>query len=127
MDFDLSQYTEGLSKRIVRSALTPALWLCCFGPACWVAVYAFSFRPALERLCLPLGIFGGVLFVPTLFGFFYFAFKHPDKLQSEEYRLRQQALAILKKGAARRTVDAAAIVAIANPSLEEAGKPEGEQ
>jgi len=38
--------------------MTPALWLCCFGVACWIAAYLFSFRPALEGLCIPLGIAG---------------------------------------------------------------------
>ena len=51
MEFDvLSQYANGLVRRIVRSALTPALWLCFFAPVCWGTAYFFSFRPALEAL-----------------------------------------------------------------------------
>ena len=125
MEFDfLSQYAQGLAKRIVRSALTPALWLCCSSLIPFAAAYFFSDRPALQPLCIPLGIMGCALFVPGIVGFFYLLFKNPGKLQSEEFLLRQQALAIIKKGASSRIVDAEAMATIVKSAFEEADKSE---
>jgi hypothetical protein len=127
MEFDLlSHYAQGLAKHIVRSALTPALWLCCSALIPFAAAYFFSDRPALQPLCIPLGILGGALFIPGIAGFFYLLFKNPSKLQSEEFLLRQQALAIIKKGAPSRKVDAEAIATIVMPAFEEADKTEQE-
>jgi hypothetical protein len=45
----------------------------------------------------------------------YFALKKPDKLQSEEYQLRQFALTIMKKNAPLQVVDPESVARIANP------------
>lgn len=79
----LEQYSRALAKRIVRSAMTPALWLCCFGVACWIAAYLFSFRAALVPLCIPLAIAGTLPLFLACWAYVYFALKKPDKLQSE--------------------------------------------
>lgn len=124
-EFDvLSEYASGLVRRIVRSALTPALWLCCFAPVCWGFSYIFSFRPRLEPLCIPLGVLGCVLVVPAIWGFVYFALKKPDKLQSEEYQLRQQVLAIIKKSAPEKIVDPGAMSGIVRPPVSPEPKDE---
>jgi hypothetical protein len=114
----LGEYAQGLAKRIVRSAMTPALWLCCFGVACWIAAYLFSFRPVLEPLCIPLAVAGIAPLGLACWAYVYFALKKPDKLQSEEYQLRQLALTIMKKSAPAQVVDPASIARVANP-LEE--------
>lgn len=125
MEVDLlGQYTRELAKRIVRSAMTSALWLCCFGVACWIAAYLFSFRPALEGLCIPLGIAGMVPLALACWAYVYFALKKPDKLQSEEYQLRQFALTIIKKSAPLRIVDPASVAKIVNPADARSGSTE---
>lgn len=116
MEVDLlGQYSRELAKRIVRSAMTPALWLCCFGVACWIAAYLFSFRPVLEPLCVPLAIAGMAPLALACWAYVYFALKKPDKLQSEEYQLRQMALTIIKKSAPLQVVDPANVARIVNP------------
>jgi hypothetical protein len=125
MEFDvLSQYANGLVRRIVRSALTPALWLCFFAPVCWGTAYFFSFRPALEALCIPLGLLGFALVLPAIWGFVYFALKKPDKLRPEEYQLRQQVLAIIKRSAPEKIVDPGAISGIMRPLVSPEPKDE---
>jgi hypothetical protein len=111
----LGEYTQGLAKRIVRSAMTPALWLCCFGVTCWIAAYLFSFRPVLEPLCIPLALAGMAPLALACWAYVYFALKKPDKLQSEEYQLRQFALTIMKKNAPLQVVDPESVARIANP------------
>jgi hypothetical protein len=114
----LGEYTQGLAKRIVRSAMTSALWLCCFGVACWIAAYLFSFRPVLEPLCIPLGIAGFVPLALACWAYVYFALNKADKLQSEEYQLKSQALTIITKSAAPQTVDPSTVAGIVNPAIE---------
>lgn len=120
----LGEYTQGLAKRIVRSAMTSALWLCCFGVACWIAAYFFSFRPVLEPLCIPLALAGMAPLVLACWAYVYFALKKPDKLQSEEYQLRQLALTIMKKSAPAQVVDPASVARVVNPIEERTGSAE---
>jgi hypothetical protein len=47
----------------------------------------------------------------------YFAFRRPEKLQSEEYQLRQQTLNIIEEKGGRITVDKVSLEEIANPPL----------
>lgn len=125
MEVDLlGQYSRELAKRIVRSAMTPALWLCCFGVACWIAAYLFSFRPVLEPLCIPLAIAGMAPLALACWAYVYFALKKPDKLQSEEYQLRQMALTIIKKSAPLQVVDPASVARVVNPVDERIGATE---
>jgi membrane protein implicated in regulation of membrane protease activity len=117
----LGEYTQGLAKRIVRSAMTPALWLCCFGVACWIAAHLFSFRPVLEPLCIPLALAGMAPLALACWAYVHFALKKPDRLQSEEYQLRQLALTIMRKSAPVQVVDPASIARVVNPIEERTG------
>ena len=78
--------------RVVRTAVNPLLWLVglvtplSLGAAAligesWMAVALFVLA------CLP------VIF--TIAAYFWYMFRDPDRLQSEEYRLRQVALQLL--------------------------------
>lgn len=104
--------------------MTPALWLCCFGVACWIAAYLFSFRPVLEPMCVPLAVAGMVPMALACWAYVYFALKKPDKLQSEEYQLRQLALTIIKKSAPLQVVDPAGLARVVNPVHERHGAAE---
>ncbi len=81
-----------------------------------MAAYLFSYRPALEPLCIPLAILGGLPVLLACWAYVYFAVKKPDKLQSEEYQLRQLALTIMKKNAPLQVVDPASVAKIADPA-----------
>jgi hypothetical protein len=75
--------------------------------------YAFDKSESLRPFCLFLVV--GALSVPavTLLMAIYLAVFRPEKLQSEDYQLRQQAL--LMMGRVPQPVDPKNIVAIANP------------
>lgn len=128
MDPDLlGHYTRALATRIVRSAMTPALWLCCFGVACWLAAYLFSFRPTLEPLCVPLAVLGGLPVLLACWAYVYFALKKPDKLQSEEFQIRHLALTIMKKSSPLQYIDPESVAKIVNPADPGAGSGEEER
>jgi hypothetical protein len=80
----------------------------------WVAIVLFSFA--------------GLLFLIATFGYFYFTFKNPDYLRSEQYHLRKQSLEILGDKDKLLPIDAQNIVHITNPytSLLEEGQNETE-
>lgn len=46
-----------------------------------------------------------------------FAIKSPEKLQSEDFQLRQQSLQILQGAQGGQILDAQALIAITNPAL----------
>jgi len=131
VEFDiLSQYANGLVRRIVRSALTPALWLCCFCTRLLGNCLFLQVRPALEPLCIPLGVLGLALVLPAIWGFVYFALKKPDKLRSEEYHsgcrywLSSRGVHRKKRSAPEKIVDPGAISAIMNLPVSPALKDE---
>jgi ABC-type bacteriocin/lantibiotic exporter with double-glycine peptidase domain len=99
----------GLSRvdtiRVVRTALNPLLWLVGLTtPAAFIL--AALIGDQFIRLIL-LG-FAAIPVVATLVAYVIFMFRDPDRLQSEEYRIRQRALQILyKKGGSTEIVDVA--------------------
>lgn len=72
-----------------------------FGEYQWVTITLFSFA--------------GLLFIIATFGYFYFTFKNPDYLRSEEYHLKKQSLEILGDKDKLLPFDAKNIVEISNP------------
>ena len=88
----------------VRNAMNPLLWLSSIAPAiCWIAAYVFRDDPVLRYALASLGA------VPILASvvayFLYLAFDR-DRLQSEEFILRQHALKMVyRKGADPRADD----------------------
>jgi len=80
----------------VRSALNPFLWSFCWSLAFLGFAVAFRDDPLAKYGLLLLA---AVPMLVTMGIGCYFAFTTPDRLQSEEYHLRQQALQILyRKG-----------------------------
>ena len=88
----------GLSRvdtiRVVRTAINPLLWLVGL-----TTPIAFIFAAVIgdQMIRLALLCFAAVPVLVTLVAYLVFMFRDPDRLQSEEYRIRQQALRILYK------------------------------
>jgi hypothetical protein len=75
-------------KNVVDMPLFYGLWVLILG----VISSVFS---KFEWVPIVLFIFAGALFLLAIFGYFYFTFKNPDYLRSEEYHLRKKSLEIL--------------------------------
>jgi hypothetical protein len=103
----------GLSRidtiRVVRTAINPLLWLVGL-----TTPLAFILSAIVDdRLIRILLIcFAALPVIATLIAYVIFMFRDPDRLQSEEYRIRQRALRILyRKGGSADIVDVANQVA----------------
>jgi hypothetical protein len=96
----------------VKTAVNPLLWLVGLTtPLSVLAAVLIDDR--LVRLAL-LG-FAGIPIIVTLIAYFVFMFRDPDRLQSEEYRIRQRAIQLLYRiGGTAEIVD----VATQKPRLE---------
>jgi len=110
----LKHLAQDASARLrVRSALNPLLWLCgIVSPTCFA--FGLYFTGAIQIWLVLAGI------VPILFTCFvasYFTVKKPEKLQSEDYQLRKQALELIQQKGTRFSIEAASVEAIANPQL----------
>ncbi len=78
--------------RVVRTAVNPLLWLAGIGtPLAFVLALLAGdtwFRVALFAT-------GALLLAVTVVAYFILLFRDPDRLQSEEYRLRQRELTMI--------------------------------
>jgi hypothetical protein len=103
----------GLSRidtiRVVRTAINPLLWLVGLTtPLAFILAAIVDDR--LIRILLIC--FAAIPVIATLIAYVIFMFRDPDRLQSEEYRIRQRALQILyRKGGSADIVDVANQVA----------------
>jgi len=88
----------------VRSALNPFLWCFVFTVAFLFAAYFLRDDPVTKYGCLALAALP--LAVALGVGIF-FALKDPDRLQSEEYVIRQRELRIYEQGAGAKIVNPA--------------------
>ena len=107
--------TQTATERLtVRSALNPLLWLCgIVTPLLLAAAYFFSQSDILRVFCAPLVYVALGLVVLTALAGCYLVLFRPEKLQSEEYQLRQQALLLIQQSSAtRQAIDAANLVAL---------------
>ena len=110
--------------RVVRTAINPLLWLVGLTTPLAFILAAFS-GDQLTRLLLIC--FAAVPVIVTLVVYVIFMFRDPDRLQSEEYRIRQRALQILyKKGESADIVDVANQVARIETSATRANTGEKE-
>lgn len=109
---DWNRITEQFSKIKVKSVvdiplkyalliLTLALFSSIFSRYQWVTITLFSFA--------------GLLFIPAIFGYFYFSIKNPDYLRSEEFHIKKQSIELLGDKDNYLPVDTKNIVDIANP------------
>ncbi|HLL46221.1 MAG TPA: hypothetical protein VK399_05915 [Longimicrobiaceae bacterium] len=89
----------------------------CFG-------FAFLFEGTSQVALLVTGILPIAI---ACGGYVYFALKDPDKLQSEDYQLRKQALELIEERGSRIAVAATSVEAITNPLLRELGTGERDE
>ena len=91
--------------RVVRTAVNPLLWL--VGIVTPLALI-LSIVAGDSWIRLALFALAAAPVVVTILAYFVLVYRDPDRLQSEEYRLRQRALQMLyRKGASAEIVDAA--------------------
>lgn len=91
---------EASGRITVRSALNPMLWLC--GIITFPTLGAINWLP--QALQIPAFIFATLPVGAVIFGFIYFMFTNPDRLQSEDFQLRNRYMQIIQdKGGAEIT------------------------
>lgn len=100
----------------VRSALNPLLWLCAI---CTPLTFGlgFFFTGLAQVTLLAIGA------LPVLCAcgsYIYWMISSPDRLHSEDYQLRRQALQMIYEKGARTAVLASSVVAITNPNTAKA-------
>jgi hypothetical protein len=79
----------------VRKALNPLLWMAATAfPTSLLGAYFLRDVPYLKYLLVMLGAFP---VLATLVAYFILLFRDPDRLQSEEFVLRQQELTIYRR------------------------------
>jgi hypothetical protein len=76
----------------VRTVVNPLLWLVGLTLPCSVLAGVFVDDQLLKLVFLG---FAGISIVSTLVAYFIFMFRAPDRLQSEEYQLRQRELRMI--------------------------------
>jgi hypothetical protein len=118
----------GLSRvdtiRVVRTAINPLLWLVGLTTPLAFVSAAIIGDQLIRLLLISLAALPVIV---TLVAYVIFMFRDPDRLQSEEYRIRLRALQMLyKKGGSAEIVDVANQVARieASPTRPNAGEKE---
>ncbi len=102
------------ARLVVRSALNPLLWLC--GVVCplfWAAAFLLRGDPFIARF---LTIVSAAPVLKTCGVATYFAVRKPERLQSEDYQIRQQTLQMLREKGRRAVPDASLLARIMKPS-----------
>ena len=111
----LARLTQSAGARlVVRSALNPLLWLCAaFCPMCWAAAYLFRTDEFVVRFAMVLS---AVPVVTTCALAVYFAVRRPERLQSEQFQLRQQTLQLLQEKGSRVPLTEPLLTKVMNPT-----------
>jgi hypothetical protein len=89
----------------VKNAMNPLLWLSPISATiCWVAAYMFRDDPALKYA---LACLGGLPILASILAYFLYFFLDRDRLQSEEFILKERAPQLrYRKGTNAEIVDA---------------------
>jgi hypothetical protein len=99
----------------VKSALNPMLWLCgIISLPCLFGAYAAHGN---EPIATILAICGATPIGVTCLLAGYFAAFRPDKLQSEDYQIRHEALELIKEKGSQLEIAQSSLEVIANPPL----------
>jgi hypothetical protein len=78
----------------VRNALNPLLWTTAVCSVSFLVAALVSHDPVVSYSCVAVAALSVIV---TLGVGVYFAIKHPERLQSEEYRIQHRALQMLYK------------------------------
>lgn len=107
-----ARHQSSIERVTVRNVMNPVLWICGLISAPAAIAVGFSANPGWVLISLAIGPVA-----IALFGFMYFMFKDPDRLQSESYQLRKQALELIEEKGSFAPIDASTIEVISNPDL----------
>jgi len=109
---DWTRITEQVGKIKVKNVVDMPMYY-----GLWVLFFALisAIFCKFAWVTVILFCFAGLQFFLSSFGYFYFTFKNPDYLRSEEYHLRKQSLEILGDKENLLPIDGQNIVDITNP------------
>src|SRR5258708_38757398 len=102
-----------MGRHTVKNAMTPFIWMVgVASPICFSAAWCFH---SYEFFCGSLILAGIVPIFTACFAFLYFVIRDPDRLHSEDYRLRSRALEITESKGGKIAIAEVELVDIANP------------
>lgn len=107
-----TRHQSSVENVSVKNALNPVLWICGLISAPAAVTLGFAPNPTWVHITLALGPVG-----VALFAFLFFMFREPDRLQSESFQLRKQALELIEEKGSFGVIDASTIEVISNPDL----------
>jgi len=111
---------EAAVRLHVRSALNPMLWLCGI-----VSIVSFGIASRCDGFMQQaLIVIGAIPVLTTCGAYVYLMLKAPDRLHSEDYQIRRQALGMIYEKGMPSGMLASSVLAIANPN---APKPKPDQ
>jgi hypothetical protein len=107
-----TRHHSSIERVSVKNALNPVLWVCGLISVPATLAIGFTPNPSWVHIALavaPVGV--------ALFSFLYFMVRDPDRLQSESFQLRKQALELIEEKGSLSVIDATTIEVISNPDL----------
>jgi hypothetical protein len=102
---------DATARLQVRSALNPLLWLCAIVTPATLMASGF----AAGNVQIMLLVIGAVPVLCACIAYAYLVVKDPNRLHSEDYQLRRQALEMIHEKGASSGVLASSVIAITNP------------
>ena len=116
-----TRHQSSIERVSVKNALNPVLWVC--GLISVPAAITLGFAPSSSWVHVTLALAPvGV----ALFSFLFFMFRDPDRLQSESFQLRKQALELIEEKGSLAIIDASSIEVISNPDMPALPSPRAE-
>jgi hypothetical protein len=116
-----TRHHSSVERVSVKNALNPVLWVCGLISAPAALALGFAPNPTWVHITLALGPVA-----VALFAFLFFMFRDPDRLQSESFQLRKQALELIEEKGSLSEIDASTIEVISNPDLPALPAPRSE-
>lgn len=105
--------TQSHIERVhVKNVMNPLLWICGLVSAPSAVAVAMSTVPTWVSMVLAT-----VPVAVALLAYVYFMFTQPDRLQSEGYQLRKQALELIEEKGSLAVIESTTIEIISNPDL----------
>jgi hypothetical protein len=108
----------------VKNAFNPLIWI--LGVFCSPILVAIIWKGSMNTLIIVFVIIIISLLVAVIiFSYLYLLFKDPDRLQSEDYQIRNRAFDLIENKGENRAIDADTVVSITNPDLPQIAYSEG--
>ncbi|MCC7042159.1 MAG: hypothetical protein IT516_17785 [Burkholderiales bacterium] len=113
--------SSSIERVSVKNAFNPILWVCGLISAPATVACGFAANPSWLLTLLALGPVA-----VAAFSYLYLLFVDPDRLQSESFQLRKQALELIEEKGTFGVIDASTIEVISNPDLPALPSPRDE-